>query len=230
MLAEIEMTLSIVARCPDSGQFGVSATTALPAVGKLLTHAHPDAGAVATQARINPYLGIDGIRLLADGHDAAETIERLRGTDPCMNRRQLGLVDRTGTAAAWTGEDCIPYAGARSGDGVTVQGNRLEGPHVLDAAMDVFMGGVGRPLVARLVEALAAGVAAGGDRREERSATVYVVATEEYPLWDIRVDDHPHPISELVRLHGVFSEELLPHIERMPTRKDPAGEFGEADA
>jgi uncharacterized Ntn-hydrolase superfamily protein len=162
MLAEIEMTLSIVARCPDSGQFGVSATTALPAVGKLLTHAHPDAGAVATQARINPYLGIDGIRLLADGHDAAETIERLRGTDPCMNRRQLGLVDRTGTAAAWTGEDCIPYAGARTGEGVTVQGNRLEGPHVLDAAMDVFLGGAGRPLVARLVEALAAGVAAGG--------------------------------------------------------------------
>lgn len=223
------MTFSIVARCPRTGEYGVSATTALPAVGKLLTHASPAAGAVATQARLNPYLGIDGIRLLERGHDAGEVIEALRQTDPRMDRRQLGVVDRHGGTAIWTGENCKGWAGGQALDGFCVQGNRLEGPQVVDAAVERFRETLDLPLVERLVEALSAGMKAGGDRKEERSATVYVVATEEYPLWDIRVDDHDDPLGELRRLHDVFKEELLPHIRRMATRTNPAGIFEEAD-
>lgn len=111
-----------------------------------------------------------------------------------------------------------------------MQGNRLEGPHVVQAAVDAFRASESAPLVERLVKSLAAGMAAGGDRRQERSSTVYVVASEEYPLWDIRVDDHDDPLGELVRLHGVFAEELHAHIRRMATRLNPAGIFEDADA
>lgn len=223
------MTFSIVARCPRTGEFGISATTALPAVGKLLTHASPGAGAIATQARLNPYLGIDGIRLLQRGMSAQETIDALGETDPRMDRRQLGVIDRDGGTAIWTGEGCKGWAGGETRDGLCVQGNRLEGPQVIEAALKAFEDIPDAPLVERLVQALAAGMSAGGDRKEERSATVYVVATEEYPLWDIRVDDHDDPIGELVRLQGVFARELLPHIHRMATRANPAGIFEEDD-
>ena len=223
------MTFSIVARCPRTGEFGVSATTALPAVGKLLTHASPNAGAVATQARLNPYLGIDGIRLLRNGLSAEQVILALQHTDPRMDRRQLGVVDREGRTAIWTGEGCKGWAGGQTHRDFCVQGNRLEGPQVVDAAVRTFRESEDAPLVERLVKALAAGMAAGGDRKEERSASVYVVATEEYPLWDIRVDDRDDPLAELVRLHGVFARDLHAHIRRMATRLNPAGVFEDGD-
>lgn len=224
------MTFSVVARCARTGEFGIAATTALPAVGKLLTHASPGAGAIATQARLNPYLGIDGIRLLQSGMSAQETIAALGETDPRMDRRQLGVVDRHGKSAIWTGEGCKGWAGGQAHRGFCALGNRLEGPQVIEAASGAFRESEAGPLVERLVRALAAGMAAGGDRKEERSATVYVVATEEYPLWDIRVDDHDDPIAELVRLQGVFARVLLPHIRRMATRANPAGVFEDGDA
>lgn len=223
------MTLSIIARCARSRQFGVCAATALPAVGKLLAHAAPGIGAVATQARLNPYIGLDGLRLLERGMDAQEALEELKRRDPRADRRQFALIDADGRTAAWTGESCIGWAGARMGQGFSVQGNRLTGPEVVEAGADAFRDTEGEPLVDRLMEALAAGVAAGGDREGERSAAVYVVESEEYPLWDIRVDDHDDPVAELRRLRRVFAEKLLPSIRMMPTRDDPSGEYGEAD-
>lgn len=217
------MTFSIVARCPQLGHFGIAAVTALPAVGKLVTHAHPGAGAVATQARLNPYLGIDGVRLLREGHDAHAVRARLRALDPRIESRQFGIVDRHGNAVTHTGEENLPWAGAVTGEGYAVQGNRLAGAHVVHAIADAFMREQGAPLPQRLIEALEAGAAAGGDLDGERSATIYVVAQEEYPLWDIRVDEHVSPIAELRRLHDIFARELLPEIKRMPSRGDPGG-------
>lgn len=217
------MTFSIVARCPQSGHFGIAAVTALPAVGKLVTHAHPGAGAVATQARLNPYLGIDGVRLLREGHDAQSVRARLREADPRIESRQFGIVDRDGNAVTHTGEENLPWAGAVTGEGYAVQGNRLAGAHVVRAIADAFTRERGASLPQRLIEALEAGAAAGGDLEGERSATIYIVAQEEYPLWDIRVDEHASPIAELRRLHDIFSRELLPEIRRMPSRADPAG-------
>ena len=221
------MTFSIIARCPRSGQFGVGAATAMPAVGKLLSHAAAGHGAVATQAQINPYLGLDGLRLLREGKSAADALERLRDIDPCMSLRQVALIDRDNQIACWTGKDCLHWAGSIQGNGFSVQGNRLAGRHVVEAVADAFIKTADLPLVERLMEAIAAGDATGGDRHGEASATLYIVDTEEYPLWDIRVDQHPDPVAELRRLHEVFALDVVPDVLRMPTRANPAGESGE---
>ncbi|MPS41887.1 MAG: DUF1028 domain-containing protein [Pseudomonas sp.] len=217
------MTFSIVARCPRSGQFGVAAATAMPAVGKLLSHAAAGAGAVATQAQVNPYLGLDGLALLRQGLSAKEVLERLKDTDPCMELRQCALIDAQGDSLCWTGDKCLPWAGSLSGEQFSVQGNRLVGPQVLDAVAEAFRHAEKRPLIERLIEALAAGDRCGGDSHGESSAVIYVVDQEEYPLWDIRVDHHLDPVAELRRLHKVFAREVLPEILAMPTRDNPAG-------
>ncbi|AEB59591.1 FimA protein [Ectopseudomonas mendocina] len=221
------MTFSIIARCPRSGQFGVAAATAMPAVGKLLSHAAAGAGAVATQAQVNPYLGLDGLALLRQGLSAQEALERLKDTDPCMELRQCALIDAQGDSACWTGAKCIPWAGSLTGEQFSVQGNRLVGPQVLDAVADAFRQTQERPLIERLIEALAAGDRCGGDRHGESSAVIYVVDQEAYPLWDIRVDHHLDPVAELRRLHDVFAREVLPEILAMPTRDNPAGKAAE---
>ncbi|QNH08099.1 DUF1028 domain-containing protein [Pseudomonas sp. B11D7D] len=217
------MTFSIVARCPRSGQFGVAAATAMPAVGKLLSHAAAGAGAVATQAQVNPYLGLDGLALLRQGLSAKQALERLKDTDPCMELRQCALIDAQGDSLCWTGDKCLPWAGSLSGEQFSVQGNRLVGPQVLDAVAEAFRHAETRPLIERLIEALDAGDRCGGDRHGESSAVIYVVDKEEYPLWDIRVDHHLDPVAELRRLHKVFAREVLPEILAMPTRDNPAG-------
>lgn len=217
------MTFSLIARCPSTGQMGVAAATAMPAVGKLLTHAQAGVGAVATQARLNPYIGIDGLRLLQQGRAAAEVRDILAGQDPRAQDRQFAVLDREGRTATWTGEDCLFWAGAQEYEDFSVQGNRLTGEDVLDAIATTFRDTSGKSLDERFMEALEAGDALGGDRKGERSATIYIVDKEEYPLWDIRVDAHPNPFTELRRLHDIFSRQLLPEIARMPTRANPAG-------
>jgi uncharacterized Ntn-hydrolase superfamily protein len=221
------MTFSIIARCPRSGQFGVAAATAMPAVGKLLSHAAAGVGAVATQAQVNPYLGLDGLALLRQGLSAKTALERLKGTDPCMELRQCALIDAQGDTVCWTGEKCIPWAGSLADEQFSVQGNRLVGPQVLEAVAEAFRRGDDRPLIERLIEALAAGDRCGGDRHGESSAVIYVVDREQYPLWDIRVDHHLDPVAELRRLHDVFAREVLPEILAMPTRENPAGKAAE---
>jgi uncharacterized Ntn-hydrolase superfamily protein len=224
------VTLSIVARCPRTGQFGVAAMTAVPAVGKLLAHAAARTGAVATQARTNPYLGLDGIALLRQNLSADDVLRTLKRADPRIEARQVAVIDAAGRTASHTGGECTPWAGSFAGDGFSIQGNRLAGRQVVDAAAAAFEKHADKPLPERMIDALCAGDAAGGDRHEEESAAVYVVDVEEYPLWDIRVDQHPQPLRELRRLHDVFRERLLPEILRMPTRANPAGAPDESEA
>lgn len=224
------MTLSIIARCPRTGQFGVAAMTAVPAVGKLLAHAAPHTGAIATQARTNPYLGIDGIALLRQRLSADDVLSKLKHADPRIEARQVAVIDAAGRTASFTGAECTPYAGALSGDAFSIQGNRLHSRRVLEAAASSFLRHADDPLAERLLEALCAGDAAGGDRHEEESASIYVMDVEDYPLWDIRVDQHPEPLVELRRLYGVFRDRLLPEILRMPTRENPAGLEEESEA
>lgn len=223
------MTFSLIALCPESGQFGVAATTAVPAVGKLVTHAWPGVGAVATQARVNPYLGIDGIEFLREGMEAREVMRVLLDADPHPGRRQFAIIDKFGRPEAWTGSECLGWAGHRIRKGLSVQGNRLTGPHVLAAMETAFLERSGEPLAQRLIEALEAGNGAGGDHGGAVSATIYIVESEAYPLWDIRVDDHPEPIRELHRLHDVFAAHVVPHLRKMPTRAEPGGESCHVD-
>jgi uncharacterized Ntn-hydrolase superfamily protein len=224
------MTFSLIARCPGTGMFGVAAATALPAVGKLLTHAMGGVGAIATQAKLNPYLGIDGLNLLQHGRTAQAVLDILSRQDPRALERQFAVIDRDGNTAAWTGEKCIAWAGSRARPGLSAQGNRLAGPQVLDAIVEAFEASIGRTLDERLMEALEAGDRAGGDVKGERSATIYIADKEEYPLWDIRVDANPDPFTELRRLHDIFRRELIPEIRKMPTRANPAGAEDELEA
>lgn len=219
------MTFSIVARCPDSGQFGVGAVTGTPGVGTLLTWARRRIGAVATQGWINPYLGIDALALLGHDHPARKALDGVIAMDDGRELRQVSVVDSRDRTAAWTGARCSDWSGSVEGAGWVAAGNLLEGERTLAACAEAFSGTSGQPLVERLIGALQAGEDAGGDRRGARSATVYVVDTEEYPLWDVRIDDHPDPLPELERVQRLFAEELVPQVLRLPTREDTLGQL-----
>ncbi|HWH32720.1 MAG TPA: DUF1028 domain-containing protein [Egibacteraceae bacterium] len=217
------MTFSIVARCARTGQLGVGAVTGTPGVGQLVTWAEAGVGAVATQAWVNPYLGVDGLDLMGNGHPAERTLRAVVAMDDDRRLRQVGMVDAHGTSAAYTGERCERWAGHRSEQDVAVQGNLLEGPETLDACLEAYAGSPGSDLVDRLIGALIAGEKAGGDRRGARSASVLVVATERYPLWDLRIDDSDRPLEALTDLRDDIAETLLPQILRLPTRQDSQG-------
>lgn len=214
------MTFSVVARCARTGKFGVAAATATNAVGKLVSHAMAKQGAVATQAMLNPYFGYDGLRLLQRGSSARETLRRLLANDLHPELRQIGIVDSEGNSAAWTGNENLRWAGHREERNFSAQGNRMAGPGVLDAAVETMRATEDKDLAERLLLALEAGDAKGGDRLGERSANILVFDQEEYPQWDIRVDDHDKPIKELRRLFHLFRDDLLPHMSKLPTRKD----------
>ncbi|MDP9019930.1 MAG: DUF1028 domain-containing protein [Actinomycetota bacterium] len=217
------MTFSIVARCRATGQLGVGAMTGKVGVGKLVAHARARTGAVATQAMINPYLGFDGLALMAEGVSARDTLNRLLERDPGRAYRQCGLVDAEGSAAAWTGPKTPSWAGHRTGQGYSAQGNRLVGPDTLDTLVEAFHAAEGRELAERLLLGLEAGASTGGDRQGELSGAIYVVDTEQYPLWDARVDHSDDPVAELRALYQRFAEELIPVVRGLSTREDPLG-------
>jgi uncharacterized Ntn-hydrolase superfamily protein len=201
-------TFSIVARDPQTGDLGVGVQSKYFGVGWVVPHARADVGALATQARGNILYGAQGLGLLESGVDAAETLERVLSDDPLRAQRQVGIVAADGDAATYTGDDTLPWSGGLTGDGYAVQGNLLAGPEVIDAMAAAFETTDGE-LARRLVTALAAGQAAGGDARGRQSAALLVVrAGAGYMgandrLVDLHVEDHPTPIAELQRLLGI---------------------------
>jgi len=214
------MTFSIVARCERTGQIGVAAITAVQSVGKLACHAIPKVGAIASQALLNPYLAYDGLRLLEQGISAKETLKRVLATDPHRQNRQVGIVDMQGRTAAWTGTDTLPWSGHHEGKSFSIQGNRLTGPKVLEYLVQSMTANAHLDLAERLSEALQAGEEAGGDKNGERSVNVLVFGEEEYPLCDIRIDDHDDPIRELRRLFTLYQQKILPNVLQLPKRSE----------
>ncbi len=211
-------TFSITARCARTGQLGVAAATGLPAVGMLCPFVRAGVGAVATQSFVNPYLGIWGLDLLAQGGDAGTVKELLLGRDPEPRKRQFTLVDRWGNSGAHTGEESDPWRGHLTGEDFAAAGNLLDGEEVLRSMVEIFRSTPGQPLVERLILALEAGQDAGGDRRGGRSAAVKVAYREDYPYLDLRVDQHPDPVSELRKTYEVVQRDLLPLLPDLPTR------------
>jgi uncharacterized Ntn-hydrolase superfamily protein len=198
-------TFSIVALDGATGELGVGVASKFLAVGAAVPWARTGAGAIATQAWANLSYGPDGLELLAQGVPAEDVVRRLTEADGDREHRQLGVVDRHGGAAAWTGKDCFNWAGHRTGGGYTCQGNILTGGDVVDAMAEAFERAAG-PLPERLLAALDAGQARGGDSRGQQSAALYVVKEKgSYGGFidryvDLRVDDHPAPIPELRKL------------------------------
>lgn len=214
------MTFSIVARCPHTGQIGIGASTALQAVGKLACHAVPNVGAVASQALVNPYLAYDALRLLQQGVAPAAALERVLALDSRPHNRQVGMIDIHGRMAVWSGDDNIPWAGHVQGRGFMTQGNRLVGAEVLEQVVLSMHDCEQLSLAERLVRAIQAGAEAGGDRKGERSVNIMVFGSEEYPLCDIRIDDHDHAMRELTRLFHLYQQEVLPQVLKMPRRAE----------
>ena len=219
------MTWSILARDAATGAFGVAVTTKFFAVGAGCPHAMSDAGALATQALINPTLGPRGLRLLAERVPAAAIIETLLASDQGRETRQLHVLDAAGRAAAHTGRDCVGWCGHLIRTGFSVAGNMLAGPKVIEDTADAYEAGAHLPFAERLIDALDAGQAAGGDKRGKQSAALKIYAGEEYPWLDIRVDDHAEPLVELRRLYEEARRRYLVFHRFLPTRNDPSGVF-----
>ena len=214
------MTLSLAARCPRTGQLGVATSSKALAAGALVPYVRSGVGAIASQSFVNPYLGIDGLALLAKGEKAETALATLVETDRGRDIRQLAIVDAAGGTAAYTGAQCIDWAGHQPGDGYVCLGNILVGEAVVRAMADEFEASAADDLPERLMRALEAGQDAGGDRRGRQSAGIVVYAEEEYPLCDLRVDDHEDPILELRRVYEVYKAEELPFLRVMPRRSD----------
>jgi len=211
-------TFSIVAVDLETGEIGVAVASKFLAVGAVVPYARAGVGAIATQAWANLSFGPRGLEMLASGLSAEEVVEHLVREDEGRDHRQLGVVDAQGRAAAWTGKQCYPWAGHIVGEGYTCQGNILAGEAVVSAMAEAFIHTPG-PLPERLLEALAAGQAQGGDSRGQQSAALYVAKEKgSYGGYldryiDLRVDDHPYPIEELrklLRLHRLYFGATVP--------------------
>jgi uncharacterized Ntn-hydrolase superfamily protein len=216
------VTWSIVARDAD-GAFGVAVASRFFAVGALCPNARSGVGALSTQALVNPGYGPSGLDLLERGVAAADAVARLVAGDEGREHRQLHLIDRRGRCAAHTGALCIDWCGDRAHDGFSVAGNMLAGPAVLDETARAYQAHASAPFAERLLAAMAAGEAAGGDKRGKQAAALLIHTTEIYAFLDLRVDDHPDPIAELKRLYQVSLERYQPFLACLPSAARPAG-------
>lgn len=217
------MTYSIVVREASTGRFGAAVASRFFAVGALVPHLRAGVGAIATQAFCSPLYGTDGLALLARGASAQEALAALIARDEGRASRQVHMVDAAGRSTAFTGEDCIGWAGHRTDDGISVAGNMLAGPRVVEDTFAAYHDNRGLPLVERLLTAMEAGERAGGDKRGRQSAALKIVHGEAYPWLDIRADDHADPLAELRRLYAVAQERYLVFAKAMPTAAKVSG-------
>jgi uncharacterized Ntn-hydrolase superfamily protein len=216
------MTWSIIAR-DSSGAFGIAIASRFFAVGALCPHARSGVGALSTQALVNPLYAAPALAALAAGMAPALVINQLIAADEGREHRQLHLIDANGIAAAHTGAACIDWCGHTTGNGFSVAGNMLTGPQVLAATAGAYEANFDLPFAERLIAALTAGEAAGGDKRGKQAAALLVYTTEDYCALDVRVDDHPEPIAELQRLYCKSLERYQPFSACLPSRQHPAG-------
>jgi uncharacterized Ntn-hydrolase superfamily protein len=217
------MTWSIIARDTKTGQFGIAVATRFFAVGARVPYIAAGIGAIATQALVNQYYGIDGLNLLRDGRSPRDIIDALIAADSGHASRQLHLMDASGRVAAYTGSACVDWCGHLEGDGFSVAGNMLAGAQVLDDTANAYAAHRTLPFAQRLIAAMVAGEAAGGDKRGRQSAAILIYGEEEWSDLDLRVDDHVDPLAELARLEEVSRERWTHFRQFLPSRKNPAG-------
>jgi uncharacterized Ntn-hydrolase superfamily protein len=215
------MTWSIIAR-DASGAFGVAIATRFFAVGALCPHAQSGVGALSTQALVNPHYGRQGLELLRAGVAAAEVVNRLVAPDEGREHRQLHVIDTAGRIAQHTGAQCVDWAGAVAGENFSVAGNMLANEQVIQQTARAFHESR-KPFAERLICALRAGEAVGGDKRGKQSAALLICSTEDYPELNLRVDDHADPLAELNRLYHKAHERFVPYLKCSPSKARPWG-------
>lgn len=208
------MTYSIVATCRRTGMFGAVVTTSSIAVGARCPYAKADVGAVLTQHRTDPRLGPRGIALLEEGHPAPEVIAALTRDDPNIGYRQLAVVDRAGGTAWFHGDRIVSIHAAAAGDGCVAIGNIIRHDGVPQAMVDAFEARPDDHLAERLLTALEAGHAAGGEMRQVKSAALLVVHRESFPLVDLRVDLDPICLSRLRFLWETYQPLMDTYVDR----------------
>ena len=215
------MTFSIIARDPESGLFGVAVSTAVPCVGAGVPHVKAGVGAIATQSYPNLRLGVDGIRLLEMGLSPEAALTSLLAEDDQPGLRQCAGIDSRGRVFAYSGDQCVEWYGHRTGESYSVQGNMLVGKETIDAMAEMFEAARGH-LASRLLKALEAGQAAGGDKRGRESAALLVVPPEGGDPWsyvNLRVDMHPDPVAELRRIFDLLGERRRQIVEEEARRQ-----------
>jgi uncharacterized Ntn-hydrolase superfamily protein len=222
------MTWSIIAR-DTSGAFGVAIATRFFAVGALCPHAQSGVGALSTQALVNPHYGRQGLELLRAGVPAPEVVQRLTAPDEGREQRQLHVIDTAGRIGQHTGKQCVDWCGAVSGEGFSVAGNMLANERVIRDTANAYESSRSLPFAERLLNAMQAGEAAGGDKRGKQSAALIVHSTEEYPELSIRVDDHAEPLAELRRLYEKAHERFVPFMRCGPSKARPWGVLDRAE-
>jgi uncharacterized Ntn-hydrolase superfamily protein len=216
------MTWSIIAR-DANGAFGVAIATRFFAVGSLCPHAQSGVGALSTQALMNPHYGPQGLAMLRDGVAAPEVVKRLIAPDEGREQRQVHVIDSAGRIGQHTGRQCVDWCGAVSGDGYSIAGNMLANDRVVRETARAFEKSRRLPFPERLLNALEAGEAAGGDKRGRQSAALLIYSTEEYPELSLRVDDHTAPLTELRRLYDKAHERFIPFMRCGPSKARPWG-------
>jgi len=218
------MTWSILARDPASGQLGVAVATRFFAVGALCPRVEGGVGALATQALLNPMLALRGLAGLRAGGAPQAVLDTLMGADAGSGSRQFHILAADGRIAQHTGTDCVPWCAAVQAANVSVAGNMLAGPAVVEDTLAAFLAAGHLPMAARLLHAMEAGEAAGGDARGKQSAALMVASRDAYPDLDIRADDHADPLAELRRLLGVAQERFV-HFRCFLAGEDHPGVF-----
>jgi uncharacterized Ntn-hydrolase superfamily protein len=203
------VTYSVVAVDDDTGAFGVAVASKALCVGAHVPWGNAGIGACATQAWHDLRYGYEGLALLEARQSAASVVQALTHGDPVAPNRQLGIVDRRGRVASYTGSRCMPWAGGMCGRSYAVQGNLLAGPQVVETMAEAYEAGTGLPFSVRLVRALLAGDEAGGDRRGRQSAALKVWRAEPTGapgdvIADLRVDDAPSPVQRLLELLPLY--------------------------
>jgi uncharacterized Ntn-hydrolase superfamily protein len=218
------MTWSILARDPATGALGAAVATRFFAVGALAIHVEGGQAALATQALINPMYALHGMARLRAGEPPDTVAAALLGADAGRDHRQLHMIDARGRIVQWTGKDCVAWCGSVRGTDVSVAGNMLAGAAVVERTLEAFQHAAG-PLAERLLAALLAGEAAGGDKRGKQSAALQVCSRNPYPDLDIRTDDHPDPVRELQRLYAVSQERFAVFRRFLAGTDNPCGVF-----
>ena len=203
------MTFSVAVRDPSNNTLGIAISTKLIAVGSLCPFIRYGAGAVCTQALVNPRLGPLILNRLAIGENAKEALNNVMANETDAKLRQVGVIDSLGGSFAYTGSDTHKYAGHKTGENYSIQGKLLVSEDTLIAMEKVITTNTGWDLSELLLNALEAGQQAGGDRRGRQSAALLVHNDQVFPLVDLRVDEHPNPVIELRRIFELAKREGL---------------------